>query len=434
MPQNSGTMKSPIYAVEEFLSSAALNAAAAVASGSVNLAMQTAFPYAGLFYPENITLTPAGFVVSSTLPAPFGVEFGSGIFAQAHGIQTNQDTQSYSTDFTSLVPGSGSVTAYLLTSYMAIQQGPYQVIGPQPGHPDYDPTFVPYTAYAQQVDSLSLSASLTAPDNATTFELARGTLTAGATGITNFTIGNQLRASQQGNLQPISVSGNVNLSATHLGKFIYFAASGQANLPDLTKYNGCRFTIFGLGNVTVAPIVAGQNIYGYGSTPSSAVTGFVIPAGVLCQISSMAGIWVITEGNGTSIAGQNLLIAGSGTIGGSLQVSGVVQSKSFNSFIGHAESLNPGTTVNAYTVPDPGQSGANDVAGYIVFAGGTGPSATWGIVIATNGTLFVATQMTVGTSSGAPTISISGTTIRLTTGNQTANMGWSVTEFTYAPQ
>lgn len=299
-------MKSPIYSTEEFLSSAALSLAAATASGAVNLAMGTILPYAGLMYPEGITLTPAGFVVSSTLPAPFGILFGNGIFAQAHGTQTNQDTQSYSTNFTSLVPASGSVTAYLLASQTTIQQGPYQVIGPQPGHPDYDPTFIPYTAYAQQVDSLSLSASLTAPDNQTTFELARGTLAAGATGITNWTLGNQLRSASQHIIQPMSASGLVNLGAVHLGKFLNCSGSTTLVLPDLTLYNGCCFIASNpVSGITIQTSINGQNIYGFGAVPGSAVTGFVLPAGVIGQVISQNGNWVISGGNGTAIGVYN---------------------------------------------------------------------------------------------------------------------------------
>lgn len=187
-----------------------LNTAAGTVSGTVALAMSGLVPFPGIFNDSVASLSVSGLSVVSTLAAPFGVLFGNGVFAQAHGTQTNQDTQNYSTNFTSLLPASGSITAYLLASYQSIQQNAYQVVGAQPGSPDYDPSFIPYTAYATQVDSLALTASTTAADNLTTFELGRGTLSSGATGIAGFTTAFQQPARSYGIFQSIETYGNIS--------------------------------------------------------------------------------------------------------------------------------------------------------------------------------------------------------------------------------
>lgn len=85
----------------------------------------------------------------------------------------------YTFDFTSFVPGSGSVTAYIVASGVGVSRLPVEITGPPPFHPDYDPTFVPYTLNTLELVSLNVYVTLTPADNIYTFELGRTALTAG---------------------------------------------------------------------------------------------------------------------------------------------------------------------------------------------------------------------------------------------------------------
>ena len=171
----------PNFSTNQYIDAPTLNAAAAAVSGDMQLAMGG--NTAGLINPTSASYTTSGLSVTASLPSPFAVLFGNGVLAQAFGTTTGQSTSSYTVSFAGVVPASGSVTAYLVASYQQIQQNSISVIGPPVGHPDYNPNFQPYTAYELNVDSLALSATSGAPDNATTFELFRCTLAAGATGI-----------------------------------------------------------------------------------------------------------------------------------------------------------------------------------------------------------------------------------------------------------
>lgn len=172
-------MNFPQFGADQYIDQDSMNAAFAAVSGSMQLPIKS-FRYPGLVGASSASFTISGLFVNSSLPAPFGVAFATGVLAQAHGTTNGADTQSYSTSFSSLVPASGAaVTAYLVASYQQIQQTPVAVVGPPQGHPDYNPNFVPYTLYQNLVDSLALSATTGVPDNATSFELCRFTLTSG---------------------------------------------------------------------------------------------------------------------------------------------------------------------------------------------------------------------------------------------------------------
>lgn len=173
----------PNFSSRQFLRAADFNTASATTLGAQH-DTNARFHSPGIVNPASAAYSESGMVVTASLPSPFCIEFASGALAYAHGTTTNADTQTYTADFTSLVPGSGSVVAYLVASLTTIQQGPYTVVGPPQGHPSYNPNFVPYTAYLYSVETLVVTATTTAPDNATTFELLRTTLTAGQTSIT----------------------------------------------------------------------------------------------------------------------------------------------------------------------------------------------------------------------------------------------------------
>ena len=135
----------------------------------------------GLVNPAGMEVSTNGLQVTVTLPSPIAALFSNGVLALAHGTVSNADTDSYQVDFTSLVPATGSVTAYVTASLTTIDQNPFTITGPPVGHPDYDPTFSPFQAQATAQYSLALAATTTAPDNQTVMELGRFTLSAGQT-------------------------------------------------------------------------------------------------------------------------------------------------------------------------------------------------------------------------------------------------------------
>lgn len=149
----------------------------------------------GLISPGTLAFSFSGLTVSVNAPLPFRIGFANGVLAKAMGTTDGQNTTNYSVDFSSFVPSSGSVVIYLLANTTPIQQDPYTIIGPPPGHPNYDPNFAPYLAYSTLDDSLNIFASTTAPDDKTTFELGRVTLTAGQTAITSIDTNHQVYSS-----------------------------------------------------------------------------------------------------------------------------------------------------------------------------------------------------------------------------------------------
>lgn len=150
----------------------------------------------GTVNPSDATFTPSNLTVSCALPSPFACLFQTGTLAEAHGTTDGSDTSTYNVDFSSLVPASGnSVTAYCVAQLTTVKQDPFLLVGPPPGHPDYDPSFVPYKAYNTELDTLNVTATTTAPDNQTTIELFRVTLAPGQTTIGSVDTTHQVKAS-----------------------------------------------------------------------------------------------------------------------------------------------------------------------------------------------------------------------------------------------
>jgi hypothetical protein len=177
-------MQYPQFSDSEFLSAAVLNAAASVTANSadeIGLALHTP----GLANAGALTINPSGLTITITAGSSFRVLFSSGVIAGANGTSNGSTTNVYTVNLASLVPGSGSVAVYVVATLTTIQQGAYQVVGPPPGHPDYDPTFAPYTAYSSVLNSLVISGTTTPPDNMATIEIFRLTLNAGQTSITS---------------------------------------------------------------------------------------------------------------------------------------------------------------------------------------------------------------------------------------------------------
>jgi hypothetical protein len=148
----------------------------------------------GLIGANNLSFAYSGLNITVTAPLPFRALFSDGTLASANGTTDGETTDSATVDFLPLVPATGSVTAYLVATSGSIMQEAYQVIGPPVAHPDYNPNFGPYTAYAEEQDTIVFSATTTIPDNTNTLFIASTVLSAGQTTITTSSTVGQVRA------------------------------------------------------------------------------------------------------------------------------------------------------------------------------------------------------------------------------------------------
>lgn len=310
-------MKSPNYSSQEYLDQNILNTGFGQVSGAI---AQVAFgiSQAGLMRPDAALLAFSGLSVSATLPTPFHVLFGNGTIVKPHGTVTGSDTTLYSASFAGLVPVSGSpVTAYMVASQVMIQQDAFTVIGPPVGHPDYNPNFQPYTAYATNVSSISVATSLTAPDNITTFEIGRTSLASGATGMTLDTK-YQVRAAAPLSSQIQSVSGVVALSYADLGRTFAFGASGIAVVPAASGANGGMYLIACTGPSSMSVQTSSPDLlYGnYLSATScaSGVSGISLAPGDLVAIHAENGRWQTLGGTAGGLGITQLLMPTGATI------------------------------------------------------------------------------------------------------------------------
>ena len=181
-------MQTPAFVDGQFVDGTLLNGAVAQLMTNFEL-IGSELHTPGLLSPSSLTVTASGgLAVTVSAPSPFGVLFGTGLVANANGVVSGAISSTYVVNFTSLVPGSGSVTAYILASYGQIGEQLTQVVGPPEGHPDYNPTFAPFQWYLEDLDTLAISASTTPPDNVTTFALAQLPLSVGQSNITQGSI------------------------------------------------------------------------------------------------------------------------------------------------------------------------------------------------------------------------------------------------------
>ena len=289
----------PYYSQYQFLSAANSNATAGTVSGSIaQVASGLSSP--GLIHPEAVTLAATGLAVTVNAPLPFQTLFGSGVMATASGTTTGVVSSTYSVNFSGVVPTSGAaVTAYLLASYASIQEGSTQIIGPPPGHPDYNPAFSPYTAYTSTVDSLAMAASLTAPDNLTTFEIARCTLTSGATGVGTLSTAYQQRASSR--VMPVSGS-NVLPVSGYGGRTVVLQTSGTTTLWPAASGNGLSTTFISTASGTCTIQTSGTDLI-YGSSvgnTSSGVSLITLAQGASVTLADTLGIWQVQAGSASS--------------------------------------------------------------------------------------------------------------------------------------
>jgi hypothetical protein len=285
----------PLFTADQYIDADSLNAAAADASGAIGIAMAGTL-YPGLIYADSASFVVSGLSVTSTLTLPFGVLFSTGILSQAHGTVNGADTQSYVTNLSGLVPGgSGSITAFLVAAYQQIQQNSLAITGPPPGHPDFNPNFVPYTAYGTLADSLALSATSGTPDNAATFELCRFTLTSASINLPAPNLTFQVRNAGIRNIQTVTPAVSATLSSSRHQQIpvaeIYL-------LPAVSGVNGVTRTISARGSGFTSVLSAsGDAIYGCYPTPSFAAGGLFLLQGQACQLLAANGVWQVIAGS-----------------------------------------------------------------------------------------------------------------------------------------
>ncbi len=356
-------MQTPNFSRYEFIDQDVLNASFL---GPYNnfLIQNAAFISPGGVNWSYLTAVPTLLVVTVTAPAPFGVQFNSGVFSQAHGITDGVDTNVYSLNFASFVPGSGSATVYAVASAAQVNESPLQVVGPPPGHPDYDPTFTPTTDYTITYDTLNIYVTSTAPNNTSVIELFRTILTAGQTSIApgNIDYSHQVTAyvtapvtSVFGRTQAVVASaadyasyyGQLAVNNTWTATNTFALTSGAAgNSPNLvlqgwtgsaainnyiyTDSNGVFhlrnstnaadiFTVDQSGNTRAyATFFANSNITGAGTLGISGITSL----GSSLNLTG-AGIFASTLGvSGATTLGNTLNLTGAGTFASTLGVSG----------------------------------------------------------------------------------------------------------------
>lgn len=277
-------VKFPNFQDPQFLDASApggLNPAMALITSSFGAMGSGAWAAPGLIAPDAMVVTFSGMTANVSLPSPWGLITSGGIRVHAHGTQTGQDTQAYTVNFTSLIPGTGSLTAYLAATVTSIQQAPFPVPGPPPGQPAYDPVFVPAVGYASNTYTVALSAVTGGLDNISVFELFRTTLTAGQTGMTSVSPQFQVRAPLRRAWPPSYQSSGGTLVASQAQQVIYPLSPGLTfTLPLASGAGGLAFGFSNSTTGTCTIAAAGSDgLHALGKMGSASGSSLVIPAG-----------------------------------------------------------------------------------------------------------------------------------------------------------
>lgn len=287
-----------------------LNAAFLSVSSSLSSAGSGMWSGPGLVNPENSGTGIAGLVATVNIPPPWGLITSGGTFVQAHGAQTGQDTTSYPVNFASVVPATGSVTAYCVATPIQIQQNPFPIPGPPPGHPSYNPDFVPTVGYATTVDSVALSASTTPPNNVTSFEIFRTTLSAGQSTLSGLNTAGWSRAAVYRSWPSAAANTAGGLLTPAQAQVVLSPTAGglTSTLPSLSTAGGLVyiFSNTSAGNWTIATVSAPDVISGFKAGTQNSV---VLPPGgaIILQGRSSGSTWSIVG------ASPNVLLAQANT-------------------------------------------------------------------------------------------------------------------------
>ncbi len=323
-------MQIPNFSQDQFLNAPTLNTAVGYIKNSLETSNKT-FYTPGLLYSQDLIYTfNNSLTVSLNASPPFAVVDANGILSQALGTTNGTTSSVYTLDFSSFVPSSGSVTVYITATTFSLSLQPYQVIGPPIGHPDYNPSFAPYTAYGETVDSLSITLSTTAPNNQTVFELGRVVLTSGQTAVTSVTTSYQVNCElyiSAIDIQPVQNAIQIGqTTSTNQAVIAGVIPSGMSNNLIQFLVNGSNVFIVDVdGNITSA-----GNLTISGSINSGAITasglitanGGVTVAGGTLTTPFIAGNPSFTGGL-TVPSGETLTVGGN-TVVDTLTASGLI--------------------------------------------------------------------------------------------------------------
>lgn len=298
-----------------------LNPAFGLVSGSFASVGLGTWAAPGLSAPEAMTVSFSGMTATVGLPSPWGLVSSGGVLVRAHGVQTGQETPTYSVNLTSLVPASGTRTAYLTAAVSTIQQGPFPVPGPPPGHPAYDPNYVPSIAYAATVYTVALAAASGGVDNVNTFELLRTTLSAGQSTVTNWSTAGQIRAADREAWPPAVLTSGGLLSPSQAPFMLLPSVSGLTHtLPPVSGGGGLTF---GGINPTTGPwtlaTTGGDRIAGLGASGTASLV--VAPSGaVLLWANAVSGIWQLlgSSPNMVPVAAQQWIAGNVSSVSGAV--------------------------------------------------------------------------------------------------------------------
>lgn len=280
-----------------------LNAAFGTVSGAIVALGSGVWAFPGLVAPEGMTVSFSGLTATVGLPAPWGLVTSGGALVRAHGTQTGADTQTYTVPFSGLVPASGSAVAYLTATVASIQQNPFPIPGPPQGDPSYNPNYVPTEGYATNLLSVALTAVSGQPNNVTSFELLRTTLSAGQATISLWSTEAQQRATPRDALAPIPLASGGLLTVQQAQGMLLPTVSGLTHtLPPASGAGGLFFNLFNplSSNWTIA--TTGADRIG---TPaaSGGVSSMVVPP------SGSATLWGNAASGTWEVAGSQMFAA-----------------------------------------------------------------------------------------------------------------------------
>ena len=451
-------MQIPNFSQDQFLNAPTLNTAVGYIKNSLETSNKT-FYTPGLLYSQDLIYTfNNSLTVSLNASPPFAVVDANGILSQALGTTNGTTSSVYTLDFSSFVPSSGSVTVYITATTFSLSLQPYQVIGPPIGHPDYNPSFAPYTAYGETVDSLSITLSTTAPNNQTVFELGRVVLTSGQTAVTSVTTSYQVNCElyiSAIDIQPVqnaiqigqTTSTNQAVIAGVIpsgmsNNLIQFLVNGSnvfivdvngnitanGNLTISGSINSGAITASGLitanGGVTVAggtlttPFIAGNPSFTGGLTVPS---GETLTVDGTTDVDTLTASGLITANNGINVAGGTLTIP---------NATANNQPVALGQLIGYFGNLvaGTGTSGTASVTYTPPQNGLVLLFVNMAFANGTwnggAVSASGGTELSGSGGNAGDTTMDVGTY----LYSVTANTVFSATAsmNNTSSSSWEV--------
>lgn len=303
-------MRQPNFSNNEFVDQTNLNTAMSSISQSIGSAIQ-ALHTAGLINDQMLGLNVSGNVITLSAPPPFAVLFPTGQVSGANGLVNGETNFSYALDTTLLIPTSGSVIVNIVAELSEIYQDPIQIVGPPVGHPDFNPNFVPYTAYAYLQNTVNFQLSSTFSP---LFQVMVGTveLFAGQSSVSLSSIDLSVHTragsilSRNGEVLPVDLAPNGVKAGSYSG-LLTFTLTPAGTISGITSYS-------------VPGVPTNGSVY---TSPMSITMG---PNGIVAKI----------QNNQNLAVPQNITVGGTSTVTGSSTVNGNQSVKGFSYLNGGA--------------------------------------------------------------------------------------------------